>query len=171
MSAKAAEKAMNANRTAKEKEIKELHDGFKGDEMVVVAHYAGLTVKQLTDLRGRIRKEGGRFRVAKNTLFRRALKGTKFEGLDSLFEGPVGVVASKDPMAAARIAYSFAKDNEKLVIRGGANANEVLSLETLKYLATLPSLDVLRGKIVGLLQAPGAGLARVINAHATKGEG
>lgn len=160
---------MGMNRAQKEEEVKALRERFEQDELVVVTHYSGLTVKQLTDLRRKMMKEGGSFKIAKNTLARRALKGTKFEGIADRFSGPTGFATSKDPMAAARIAYKFAKENEKLVILGGANSKEVLSMETLTFLATLPSLDALRGKLVGLLQAPGAQIARVLNAYATKG--
>lgn len=160
---------MGMNRAEKEEEVKALRERFEQDELVVVTHYSGLTVKQLTELRRKMMTEGGSFRIAKNTLARRALKGTKFEGIADRFSGPTGFATSKDPMAAARITYKFAKENEKLVILGGANSEEVLSMETLTFLATLPSLDALRGKLVGLLQAPGAQIARVLNAYATKG--
>ncbi len=161
---------MSQNRVKKEQEVAVLRQRFEGEELVIVTHNKGLTVKQVTELRSKMRKEGVTYKVAKNTLVRRALEGTKFAGLSSLFTGPTAVASSKDPMAAARVAYGFAKDNEKLVILGGANSQEPLSLETIKFLATLPSLDALRGKLVGLLQAPGAQLARLANAYATKGQ-
>ena len=159
---------MGLNRAQKEQEVAELRQRFEQDEIVVVTHYSGLTVKQVTDLRSKMRKEGASFKVAKNTLVKRALEGTKFAGLAGLFTGPTGIASSKDPMAAARVAYSFAKDNEKLVILGGANSQEVLSLETIKFLATLPSLDALRGKLVGLIQAPATKIAQLSTAPAAK---
>jgi large subunit ribosomal protein L10 len=159
---------MSVTRAQKEEEINELRKGFEENGMVIMAHYAGLTVKQLTDLRRALYKEGGSFKIAKNTLVKIAIKGTKFEGLADKFAGPTGIAFSKDEMAAARVTHKFAKDNEKLVVLGGANSNEVLSLDTIKFLATLPSLDALRGKIIGILQAPGAQLARLANAYATK---
>jgi large subunit ribosomal protein L10 len=160
---------MGMTREQKEQEIEALRADLEKSEMVVVTHYSGLTVAQLTDLRGKLRAEGGSFRVAKNTLMRRALKGTKYEGLSDTFTGPTGVALSADEMAAARVAHAFSKTNDKLVLVGGANSNEVLSLDTLKYLATLPSLDALRGKLIGILQAPGAQLARLAQAYADKG--
>ena len=159
---------MPMNRAEKQQEVESLKTRLDDQEMVVVTHYAGLTVKQLTELRGALRAEGASFKVTKNTLARRALTGTKFEGLLPLMKGQTGIASSQDPMAAARVVYNFAKTNDKLVILGGANSQEVLSIDTLKFLATLPSLDALRGKLVGLLQAPGAQLARLANAYATK---
>lgn len=159
---------MGVTRAQKEQEVEELKTIFSQDELVILTHYSGLTVKQMKDLRGRLRKEGGRFKVAKNTLVRRALEGTKFAHLGPKFKGQTGIASSKDPMAAARVAYAFAKDNEKLVILAGASGEEALDVEKIKFLALLPSLDALRGKIVGILQAPGAQIARVVNAYATK---
>lgn len=159
---------MPMTRSEKRDEVEALKARFAEEEMVVVTHYSGLTVKQLTDLRQALRAEGATFKVTKNKLARLALAGTKFEGISPLLTGATGIASSKDPMAAARVVYNFAKTNDKLVIVGGANAQEVLSVETLKFLATLPSLDALRGKIIGILQAPGAQLARLANAYATK---
>jgi large subunit ribosomal protein L10 len=159
---------MPMNRADKAKEVEGLKATLESQEMVVVTHYTGLTVKQLTELRLALRAEGASFKVAKNTLARRAVQGTKFEGITPLLKGQTGIASSKDPMAAARIVHNFAKTNEKLVMLGGANSQEVLDLNTLKFLATLPSLDALRGKLIGILQAPGAQLARLANAYATK---
>jgi large subunit ribosomal protein L10 len=159
---------MPMTRADKTKEVEGLKASLEGQEMVVVTHYTGLTVKQLTELRTALRKEGASFKVAKNTLARRAVQGTKFEGITPFLKGQTGIASSKDPMAAARIVHNFAKTNDKLVMLGGANSQEVLDLDTLKFLATLPSLDALRGKLIGILQAPGAQLARLANAYATK---
>lgn len=159
---------MPMNRADKAKEVEGLKASLEAQEMVVVTHYTGLTVKQLTELRLALRAEGATFKVAKNTLARRAVQGTKFEGITPLLKGQTGLASSKDPMAAARVVHNFAKTNDKLVMLGGANSNEVLDLNTLKFLATLPSLDALRGKLIGILQAPGAQLARLANAYATK---
>ena len=160
---------MAMTREQKNQEVDALQSEIKDAGMIVVTHYSGLTVKQLTDLRHKLRAEGGSFRVGKNTLIRRALKGTKFEGLADTFTGPTGMAMTQDEIAAARVVHTFGKTNDKLVMVGGANSNEVLSLETLKVLATLPSLDALRGKIIGILQAPGAQLARLAQAYADKG--
>lgn len=161
---------MSVTRAEKEKEIEELKSIFGQDELVVLTHNEGLTVKQMTELRMKLRTEGARYKIAKNTLARRALEGTKFAHLAPKFTGPTGVASSKDPMAAARVIYAFAKDNEKLKILGGAAGAEALDLEKIKFLALLPSLDALRGKIVGILQAPAAQIARVVNAYATKAQ-
>lgn len=160
---------MGMNRAEKQQEIEDLKALFAEEEMVIVTKYDGLTVKDLTKLRGELRAEGAKFKVAKNTLVRRALEGSKFAGIADLFSGPTGIATSKDPMAAARVTHAFSKTNDKLVILGGANSNEVLDVATIKYLATLPSLDALRGKLIGILQAPGAQLARLANAYAEKG--
>ena len=159
---------MPMTRADKAQEVDGLKASLEDKEMVVVTHYTGLTVKQLTELRLALRAEGASFKVAKNTLARRAVQGTKFEGITPLLKGQTGIASSKDPMAAARIVHNFAKTNDKLVMLGGANSTEVLDLNTLKFLATLPSLDALRGKLIGILQAPGAQLARLANAYATK---
>jgi len=160
---------MSLNRAEKEQEVTDIKAIFDSNELLVVTQYSGLTVAQLTDLRTKLRAEGASFRVAKNTLVKRALKGTKFEGAADLFKGPTGFASSKDPLAAARVAYEFAKTNDKLIILGGATANENLDLSKIKTLALLPSLDSLRGKIIGILQAPAAQLARLANAYAEKG--
>ncbi len=159
---------MGMTRAEKETEIKALNERIGGANLVVVTQNKGLTMKDVTAFRNAARKEGASGKVAKNTLARIAIKGTKFEGLGDLLSGPTMLVTSDDPMAAARAVYNFAKTNDKLVIIGGASNDGMMSVDKIKYLATLPSLDALRGKIVGLLQAPGAQIARVVNAYATK---
>ena len=168
------------NRTEKEEAVASLHKTFEDANLVVVAHYTGLTVAEMSELRGRMRKAGATFKVAKNRLTRRALDGTKFKSLDSLFTGPTGIAFSKDPVAAAKAAIDFAKTNEKLVVVGGALGDKTLDLAGVTALASLPSLEELRAKIVGMiqtpatriagiLQAPGGQLARVLSAHAKSG--
>jgi len=150
-----------------------------GAGSVVVAHYSGMTVAQMGDLRSRMRAAGASFKVAKNRLVVRALQGTAAEGIAHLFKGPTGIAISKDPIAASRVAVAYAKENEKLVILGGVVGGTAIDAQGVKALAELPSLDELRGKIVGLLVAPAtklAGLmaapagqlARVIGAYSTK---
>ncbi len=134
----------------------------------MIVRNKGLDSEETAKLRKAMHKEGVEFKIAKNTLAKRALEGTKFAQLASSFEGPTGFAASKDPMAAARAAYKFAKDHEKFVIVTGAAGTEILDQEKIKFLALLPSLDALRGKLIGILQAPGAQIARVVNAYATK---
>ena len=157
---------MGMNRAQKEQEIKDLNVRFEESEVVVLTHYSGLTVKQMADLRGKLREEGAYFKVTKNTLAKRALKGTQYEQLEGMFSGPTGVATSQDPVAAAKAAQAFAKDNDKLVILGGAMGEIMLDADAVKQLASLPSLDELRSKIVGLLVAPATQVARVLQAPA-----
>jgi large subunit ribosomal protein L10 len=160
---------MSVNRAQKEKEVQELKAAIQKQEIVVVTHNNGLTVKQVTDFRAKLRKEGASFKVTKNTLARRALEGTKFADLGKLLNGPTGLVSGADMLVAARVTYNFAKDNEKLVILGGLSSDGALDPAAIKVLALLPSLDALRGKIIGILQAPAAQLARLAQAYADKG--
>ncbi|MDE2184705.1 MAG: 50S ribosomal protein L10 [Alphaproteobacteria bacterium] len=159
--------------------VEELKSVFANAGSVVVAHYSGMTVAQLGDLRSRMRAAGASFKVAKNRLAVRALQGTAVETISHLFKGPTGIAYSKDPVAASKVVVAYAKDNAKLVVLGGAVGSTALDAEGVKALATLPSLDELRGKIVGLLQAPATkiagvlqapagGLARVISAYSKK---
>jgi large subunit ribosomal protein L10 len=159
--------------------VEELKGVFSDAGSLVVAHYTGMTVAQMSDLRSRMRAAGASFKVAKNRLAVRALQGTPVEGIAHLFKGPTGIAYSKDPVAASKVAVAYAKDNDKLVILGGSVGTTALDAEGVKALATLPSLDELRGKIVGLilapatkiagiLQAPGGQLARVIAAYSNK---
>ena len=159
--------------------VEDLNGVFSNAGSVVVAHYSGMTVAQMSDLRSRMNAAGASFRVAKNRLAVRALKGTPVEGIAHLFKGPTGIAISNDPIAASKVAVAYAKDNDKLVILGGSVGVTALDAAGVKALATLPSLDELRGKIVGLLvapatkiagivQAPAAQLARVIGAYSSK---
>lgn len=154
------------DKTEKQEVVASLHRMFADAETVVVARYNGMTVAEINDLRNQIRQAGARFRVAKNRLARRALEGTKFKALDDLFTGPTACAFSKDPVAAAKVVVNYAKSNGKLVVVGGAFGPEKLSVEGVKTLAALPSLDQLRGKIVGLLQAPATRIASVLKAPA-----
>jgi len=148
---------------------------------VVVTQYSGLSVTEITDLRNQMRAAGANFKVTKNRLTRLALADTPYAGLADMFTGPTAIAFSEDVVAPAKVAVDYAKKNEKLVVVGGAMGENVLDVAGVKALASLPSLDELRGKIVGLLQAPAtkvAGvvqapasqLARVMGAYASKGE-
>lgn len=170
------------DRTQKREWVDALHGTFEDASLVVVTHYMGLTVAQMTDLRRKMGNGGANFKVTKNRLTRLALEGTNYASLASLFTGPTAIAFSKDPVAAAKIAVEFAKANEKLVILGGALGANVLDVEGVRALATLPSLDELRGKLIGLinapatkiagiLQAPGGQLARLLQAKADKEQG
>ena len=169
------------DRTQKEELVASLRKTFDDNDVVVVTHYTGLTVSEISDLRSKMREAGAGFKVTKNRLTRLALEGTKFEGLSDMFTGPTAIAYSNDPVAAPKVAVNFSKDNEKLVVLGGSFNKDVMDTNGIKALASLPSLDELRGKIVGLLQAPAtkvAGVlqapagqvARVIGAYSQKGE-
>ena len=154
------------NRSEKAEAIAELNRTFKDANLVVVTRQSGLTVQEVTDLRRKIRSAGASYQVAKNRLTLRALEGTNFSALAPLFKGPTAIAYSKDPVAAAKVVAAFAKTNEKLTIVGGALGEKVLGVEGVQALAVLPSLDELRGKIIGLIQAPATKIAGVLAAPA-----
>lgn len=154
------------DRAQKERLVADLNKILQDMTLVVVTHQKGLTVAEATDLRRRIRAAGANFKVSKNRLTRLALEGTKFQALQSLLTGPTAVAYSTDAVAAAKVCVEFAKKNDKLTIIGGALGEQALDVEGVKALAMLPSLDELRGKIVGLLQAPAVKLAGVTQAPA-----
>ncbi|MCQ2914672.1 MAG: 50S ribosomal protein L10 [Alphaproteobacteria bacterium] len=141
---------------------------FKASSLVVVCQYNGLTVAETEALRSKVRESGAKFRVTKNRITRLALAGTQFESLADLLKGPSAVSYSADPIAAAKAVVKYAKENEKLSILGGVMNGEVLTAAQVKALGELPSLDELRGKLVGLLQAPAGQIARVCKAYADK---
>jgi large subunit ribosomal protein L10 len=154
------------DKTQKAETVEALKSIFAASGSVVVAHYTGLTVAELSKLRRRMRAEGASFKIAKNRLAARALQGTAIEGITGLFKGPTGFAYSKDPVAAAKVADAFAKDNSKLVILGGSVGSTILDADGVKALASLPSLDQLRGKLIGLIQAPATKIAGVLAAPA-----
>ncbi|POF31579.1 50S ribosomal protein L10 [Roseibium marinum] len=134
--------------------------------VVVVAHYAGLSVAQMTALRASVRQAGGTVKVAKNRLIKLALQGTDLEHISDLFQGPTVLVYSDDPVAAPKAAVDFAKANEKFAILGGALGTTNLNPDGVKSLASMPSLDELRAKLVGMIQTPASRIAQVVNAPA-----
>jgi large subunit ribosomal protein L10 len=150
-------------RAEKREVVTALHDVFAKTGVVVVAHYAGLTVSAMTKLRSEMRGAGGQVKVAKNRLVKLALEGTDAKGIADLLKGPTCLAFSVDPVAAPKIAVKFAKANEKFVILGGAMGKTVLDAKGVSSLADLPSLDELRGKLIGLLQAPASKIARTLN--------
>ena len=158
------EKAVN--RSEKAEAIVELNQIFKDANLMVVTRQSGLTVQEVTDLRRKVRAAGASYKVAKNRLTLRALEGTPFKALGPMFKGPTAIAYSKDPVAAAKVIAAFAKDNEKLTIVGGALGENMLDVAGVQALATLPSLDALRGKIIGLIQAPATKIAGVLAAPA-----
>ena len=150
-------------RAEKRDVVTALHDVIAKTGVVVVAHYAGLTVAQMTRLRSDMRSAGGQVKVAKNRLAKLALEGTNAKGIADLLRGPTCIAYSADPIAAPKVAVKFAKTNEKFVILGGAMGTTVLDANGVSALASLPSLDELRGKLIGLLQAPASKIARTLN--------
>ncbi|MBQ7303888.1 MAG: 50S ribosomal protein L10 [Alphaproteobacteria bacterium] len=156
------------NREEKKQLLSDLNELFNASELVVVSHYKGLTVAEVSQLRDEIRKAGAGFRVTKNRIAKLALKGTKFEGLSELFNGPTAIAFANDPISACKACVEFAKTNEKLVVIGGAMGTGVLSIDEINRLASIPSMDELRAKLIGLLQAPAAQLARVTKAYSEK---
>ena len=150
-------------RAAKRELVAALHEVFNDTGVVVVAHYAGLTVAQMTEFRRQIKSVGGSVKVAKNRLAKLALKDTDSAGIADLFKGPTCIAYSEDPIAAPKIAVKFAKENDNLVILGGTMGSNVLDVTSVEALAALPSLDELRAKLIGLLNAPATKIARTIN--------
>lgn len=156
------------DRAQKREAVAHLKDVFNSTGCVVVTHYSGLNVAQLTTLRREMRSAGADFKVTKNRLTKLALDGTPYSALTDLFTGPTAIAFSDDPVAPAKVAVDFAKRHDKLVVLGGAMAQTVLDQDGVKALATMPSLDELRGKLVGLLKAPATKLAGVIQAPASQ---
>ena len=169
------------DRAQKEKLVTSLQQALSDTACVVVTHQTGMTVEEVTDLRRQMRAAGANFKVTKNRLARRAFAGTKFEQLAPMFTGPTAIAFSRDPVAAAKVAVEFANRNEKLRIIGGGLNEQQLDVAGIKSLATLPSLDELRAKLLGMLQtpatriasvlqAPGGQIARVLGAYAKKAQ-
>jgi large subunit ribosomal protein L10 len=167
------------DRSQKADLVDQLKHVFSETSVVVVTRNHGLTVDQSTDLRNKMRDAGAQFKVAKNRLALLALDGTRYKPIGDLLTGPTALATSSDPVAAAKVAVDFAKTNDKLEIVGGAMGDAVLDVNGIKALAALPSLDELRGTIIGLIQAPaskiartvaepGAQLARIFSAYAAK---
>ena len=167
------------DRAQKREAVTDMNEVFSKTSCLVVTHYSGLNVAEITDLRRQMKAAGATLKVTKNRLTRIALDGTPFSQLSDLFEGPTAIAYSDDPVAVAKVAVDFARKNEKLRVIGGGMPNRPMQPQDLEALAKLPSLDELRGrlvgllqapagKIVGVLQAPGGQLARVLQAYADK---
>ncbi len=167
------------DRAQKAQSIDELKSVFADAGAVVVTHYLGLTVAEMTDLRGRLRSQGAKLKVVKNTLAQKAMDGAAGEAGDRLFTGPVAIAYAPDPVSAAKVVTDYAKTNDKFSVVGAFMGSTVLDEKGVGALATLPSLDQLRSSLIGLinapatriagvLQAPAGQLARVFNAYATK---
>ena len=156
------------DRAAKSELVGTLGEVFKTTKVVVVAHYSGLTVAQMQNLRRQMKQAGASVRVAKNRLAKIALEGSDVASIAPLLKGPTLIAFSGDPVAAPKVAVDFAKTNERFVILGGAMGKTALDTNGVKALAALPSLDELRAKLVGLIQAPATKLAQLANAPAAK---
>jgi large subunit ribosomal protein L10 len=154
------------DRARKEELVTELSQSFAEAALVVVTQQTGLTVSESTELRSRMREAGAGYKVTKNRLAKLALAGTTYEQISDLFSGPTAIAYSADPVAAARVAVSYAKENDKLIVVGGAMGDTLLDENAVKALASLPSLDELRSKLVGLLNAPATKVAGVLQAPA-----
>jgi len=154
------------DRAQKQEAIETLKSDFAGAGAVVVTHNLGLTVAEMTDLRGRLREQGAQLKVVKNTLALKALDGSIGAEGDALFAGPVAIAFAADPVSAAKVAAQYAKENDKFQLVGGFMGTQVLDKNGVTALATLPSLDQLRGKLIGLLQAPATKVAGVLQAPA-----
>jgi len=160
-------KEQNMDRGQKTEAVVALNAVFKQAGVVVVTRNLGLTVAQSTALRTKMRDEGASFKVSKNRLAKLALEGTDYAQIAEMLTGPVALATSDDPVAAAKIAVEFAKTNDRLEIVGGAMGDTLLDEAGIKTLAAMPSLDELRGTIVGLLVAPQTKIARVLVEPAT----
>ena len=156
------------NKEKKQNYIKEMSTQFDKSEAVIVAHYQGLTVKQLDDLRKQMRKYGIIFKVTKNRITKLAIEKTKCKDLSNLFTGPTAVALSEDAIASAKILTRFSKDHGNLKILGGIMGNDILDIAGVQNVASLPSLEEARAKIVGILQSPAQKIASILLAPAQK---
>ena len=156
------------DRAEKSELVASLGEIFRATTVVVVAHYSGLTVGQMQTLRRQMKQAGANVKVAKNRLAKIALEGSDVASIAPLLKGPTLLAFSGDPVAAPKVAVDFAKTHERFIILGGAMGTTALDPNGVKALAALPSLDELRGKIVGLIVAPATKIARVVNAPAAK---
>ena len=156
------------NKEKKKNYINEMTTQFDKSEAVLVAHYQGLTVKQLDDLRSQMRKHGIVFKVTKNRITKLALEKTKCKELSNLFTGPTAVALSEDAITSAKILTKFSKDNNNLKILGGIMGTDILDVAGVQNVATLPSLDEARAKIIGILRSPAQKIASILLAPASK---
>lgn len=154
------------NQTQKKEFVADLRDNLSDANLLVITNQNGLTVSESTELRAKMREAGARYKVVKNTLARLAVEDTKFSSIKDQLKGPTAVAYSEDSVAAARVAVKYMKDNPKLSVVSGMLGEKVLDVNSIKDLANLPSLDVLRAKILSALQAPATKIATVVNSPA-----
>ena len=156
------------DRSQKAESVASLNAVFNEVGVVVITRNLGMTVAQSTALRGKIRDAGATYKVAKNRLAKLAIKDTNYAGIDEMFTGPTAIATSVDPVAAAKAVVDFAKTTDKIEIVGGSMGAQVLNAEGIKALASMPSLDELRAKLIGLVQAPATKIAQLSTAPAAK---
>ena len=156
------------NRSEKKEFVLKLKDEIDSSSSVIVAHYSGLTVEESEQLRSEMRSNGAKFKVTKNRLTKLALEQTQFKDIADLFTGPTAIAFSDDPVAPAKVAVSFEKKLEKFKIIGGGYDGKKIDLEKINFLATLPSIDELRGKIIGLISAPAQKIALIVKEPASQ---
>jgi len=156
------------NKEKKQTYIKDMTSEFDKSEAVIVTHYQGLTVKQLDELRNRMREHGIQFKITKNRITKLALEKTRCKELSKLFTGPTAIALSSDAITSAKILTNFSKENSNLKILGGIMGKDILDVAGVKNVATLPSLDEARAKIVGILQSPAQKIASILLAPASK---
>ncbi len=160
------EESWLVDKAAKRQAVEELNGLFKTTGVAVVAHYSGLTVAQMQNLRAQMKQAGAAVKVSKNRLAKIALEGTDIVAIGSLLKGPTVIATSNDPVAAPKVAVEFAKANEQFVILGGSMGATSLNVDGVKALASLPSLDELRARLVGMISTPATRIAQVVNAPA-----
>ena len=156
------------NKEKKKLYIAEMKEFFKKTSSILVTHYQGLSVKQIDELKTELRKHGVLFKVTKNRITKLALEGTKYKKLENLFSGPTAIAFSEDPISSAKILTNFAKKNSNLKIIGGLMEEEALSIEDVAKIATLPTMDEARSKIVGILKAPAQKIMSILLAPGSK---
>ena len=156
------------NKEQKKNYISEIKEFFDANDSVLVTHYQGLTVNQLDELRAEMRKHGIMFKITKNRITKLALKDTKCKDIADLFSGPTAIALSKDAISSAKILTKFSKDNQNLKILGGLMGDEILKLEDVLKIATLPTLNEARAKISSILQSPAQKLVRILLAPGSK---
>ena len=156
------------NKDQKKQYIEEMTAQFDKSEAVIVTHYQGLSVSQLDDLRKKMREHGVKFKITKNKITKLALEKTKCKDISNLFTGPTAVAMSEDAIISAKILTNFSKENENLKILGGIMGNDILDVAGVQNVATLPTLDEARAKIVGILRTPAQKIASILLAPASK---
>ena len=156
------------NRTEKTNFVSEFNDLLSSTKFVLVTQYKGLSVEEISSLRRQVKGKNASFKVTKNSLAKRAIKNTDYEQLEQFFVGPTAVAFSEDPVSAAKVLYDFSKDNERLKIIGGAMGTQELNYDEIKQLASLPSMEAIRAKLVSLISSPLSNVVSLLNESSTR---